>query len=90
LTQLDNATSRSPHTASYWLRRGKFLEQVKQLPMAKESYDSGLANDPRAYDVLVAAARLAKAQGDASALDRYQSGLHELDPSDGWRAAVAS
>jgi hypothetical protein len=88
LAHLDKATAGSPSTASYWLRRGKFLEQVRQQPLAKASYDAGLRHDPRSFDVLVAAAQLAKAQGDTAALGRYEAGLHRVDPSDRWRTEL--
>jgi tetratricopeptide (TPR) repeat protein len=86
--KLNAATRIAPYEGSYWLQRGRFLEQVKQDSLAAQSYAAGVRHDPWSYDVLVAGARLAKAKQDASALDRYSHLLERVDPSGGWRQAV--
>lgn len=86
--KLQAATRLAPYQQAYWLQRGKFLEQVKQPVLAAQSYDAGARHDPRAYDVLLAGALLAKTQQDQAALDRYSQLLTIVDPSDGWRKSL--
>lgn len=83
--KLQAATRLAPYQQAYWLQRGKFLEQVKQPALAAQSYAEGARRDPRAYDVLLAGALLAKSQQDVSALARYTSLLTVVDPSGRWR-----
>jgi O-antigen ligase len=85
---IKTATRLAPYEQVFWLQRGKFLEQVKQPALAASAYAAGAENDPRAYDVLLAGAILAKAQNDLTALDRYSRRLAAVDPSDGWRTAL--
>jgi O-antigen ligase len=82
------ATRLAPYEQVFWLQQGRFLEQVKQPALAAAAYASGVKHDPRAYDVLLAGAVLAKAQNDVTALDRYRRQLTRVDPSGGWRSAV--
>lgn len=86
--RLKAATRLAPYEQAYWLRSGKFLEQVKQPALAAASYASGVRHDPRAYDTLVAGAVLASAQKDQAALDRYSRLLARVDPSGGWRKSL--
>lgn len=86
--RLQTATRLAPYQQAYWLQRGKFLEQVKQTALAAQSYAEGARRDPRAYDVLLAGALLAKTQKDQAALDRYSRLLAIVDPSNGWRKSL--
>lgn len=88
LAHLTAATGRAPHEAAYWLKRGRFLEQVQQLPLAAQAYADGIERDPRSYDLLVAAAQLGKKQNDQPTVDRYAAELHRVDPSDRWRSEL--
>jgi hypothetical protein len=88
LDRLDAATRQAPYEGTYWLQRGRFFEQVKQPALAGASYASGLRHDAQAYDLLIAGAVLAKAQGDTGTLDRYSRRLDAIDPSGGWRTRL--
>jgi O-antigen ligase len=88
LDHFDSGTRLAPYQAEYWLQRGKFLEQVKQPKLAASSYVQGLRQDPRAWDLLIAAAALAKAQNDTEAVTRYTRQLARVDPGGTWRADV--
>jgi putative inorganic carbon (HCO3(-)) transporter len=90
LDRLDRATRLAPYQYVYWLQRGQFLERVKQPTLAASSYAAGLKRDPRAYDLLVAAAALARVQNDRTSLDRYSRQLSLVDPSGRWRVTVGS
>jgi O-antigen ligase len=89
LDHFDAATHQAPYEGAYWLQRGRFLERVRQPVLAAASYASGVRHDPRAYDLLLAGAALAKVQQDTATLDRYSHLLDTVDPSGRWRARLA-
>jgi tetratricopeptide (TPR) repeat protein len=88
LERYNAATRLAPYEGSYWLQRGKFFEQVKRPEQAATSYAKGVQHDPRSWDVLVAGATLAKAQGDTATLVRYARALDALDPAGTWHKRV--
>ena len=85
---MQKATRLAPYQSAYWLQQGRFLEQVKQPALAAEAFAKGAQHDPRAYDVLVAGALLAKSRNDATALTHYSQLLSAVDRSGGWRKVL--
>jgi tetratricopeptide (TPR) repeat protein len=88
LTDLDRATQRAGYEPVYWLRRGRFLQEVHQPALALKDYREGLRRDPRAYDLALALATLGAKQHDDSAVRTAEAVLERVDRSGLWRQAV--
>jgi O-antigen ligase len=86
---MNTATRLAPYEQSYWLQRGRFLEQVQQPSLALASFRRGLAEDPRSYDLAVAMARLATAQSDDALREQAEGVLRRVDRSGRWQQAVS-
>jgi Tfp pilus assembly protein PilF len=81
LDAMTGATERAPDEDAYWLQRGRLLQTVGQTDLARQNYATALERDPRAYDVLIAAAEAARAAEDTAEAERLAARLKVLDPA---------
>lgn len=86
---LNTATRLAPYEQSYWLQRGRFLQQVRQPELAITSYRDGLRADPRSYDLALALDNIAHTQQRNDLESAAERVLQTVDPSGSWQQAIS-
>lgn len=76
------------HPATVFLAYGRWQEQQKQLPQARESFEKALRHDPRSVEALLGLSRLDRLAGRNQEAERHLAQAEKLRPGNALIAAA--
>ncbi len=81
-SSLDNESHEPKHPEHVHLAYGRWQEQQKQLPQARESYQKALDIDPKSIDAMLGLSRLEQLSGRNADAEKHLAKAQKMRPKD--------